>query len=158
VKSIVLYPLRCNGCRECETACSVRRTGLNDPSRSSIRIDTTAETGGFHLPVLCFQCSDPPCLKVCPGEAIFRDNEGKVMIHYDRCIGCSMCLAACPFGAMGFDDDFGRAFKCDLCGGAPECVRVCEPKALLYLDLTEIGPLQGLSCARRFLTADRGAA
>ena len=158
MKSIVLYPLRCNGCKECETVCSVRRTGLNDPARSCIRIGKTDETEGFYLPVLCFQCSDAPCLNVCPAEAIFRDNGGKVVIRYDRCIGCSMCLVACPFGAMGFDEELGRAFKCDLCEGSPECVRVCEPRALLYLETNEIGPLQGLSCARKFLTADRGGA
>lgn len=156
MKSIVLYPLRCDGCRECETACSVRRTGLNDPSRSCIRVEKTDEAPGFHLPVLCFQCSDAPCANVCPEEAILRDEAGKVAILYDRCIGCKMCVAACPFGAMGFDDDAGRAFKCDLCEGDPECVRACEPKALLYMDTNEIGPIQGMSCARRFLTANLG--
>jgi Fe-S-cluster-containing hydrogenase component 2 len=52
---------------------------------------------------------------------------------------------------MGFDDDLGLAFKCDLCGGAPECVRVCEPRALLYMDMNEIGSVRTLSCARRFI-------
>ncbi len=157
MKSIVLYPLRCDGCRDCETACSARRTGRNDPSRSCIRIGKTDEMEPFHLPVLCFQCSDAPCLRVCPAEALYRDEADKVAIRYDRCIACKMCIAACPFGAMGFDDEVGRAFKCDLCEGAPECVRVCEPKALLYMDVNEIGPIQGFSSAKRFLTADRGA-
>lgn len=113
-------------------------------------------TEGFWFPVLCMQCSDPPCLKACPAEALFRDEGDRVMIRYDRCIGCRMCLVACPFGAMGFDMDFGRSFKCDLCGGNPECVRVCEPKALHYLDKTEMGLDRALHFSRSLVEAERG--
>lgn len=156
MKSIVLDPLRCNGCLKCETACSVRRTGLNRPAWSCIRVIGKDGMEGFWFPVVCLQCSDPPCLKVCPAEAIFRDESDRVMIRYDRCIGCRMCLFACPFGAMIFDADLGRSFKCDLCGGDPECVRVCEPKALHYLDRNEIGQPRIQAFSRSLLEAERG--
>jgi carbon-monoxide dehydrogenase iron sulfur subunit len=154
--SLVLDPLKCNGCRECETACSLKRTGLNDPALSCIRIMTDAETEGFYLPVVCFQCSEAPCVAACPVEAIYRDEDKRVMIKSDRCIGCRMCFAACPFGAMGFDQDRGRAFKCDHCGGDPECVRRCEPKALVYVDTTEVGRPRLEISARRFVLAASG--
>ncbi len=112
--------------------------------------------GGFRFPVLCMHCSDPPCLKVCPVEAIFRGEDERVMIRHDRCIGCRMCLFACPFGAMRFDEDLGRSFKCDLCGHAPECVRVCEPRALLYMERHETGMLHLPDFSRRLVEAERG--
>jgi Fe-S-cluster-containing hydrogenase component 2 len=67
-----------------------------------------------------------------------------------------MCFAACPFGAMGFEQDRGRAFKCDHCGGDPECVRRCEPKALAYVDTTEVGRPRLEISAYRFLLAASG--
>jgi anaerobic carbon-monoxide dehydrogenase iron sulfur subunit len=155
-KSIVLDPLKCNGCGECETACSFKRTGLNDPALSCIRIMTDAETEGFYLPVVCFQCSEAPCVAACPVEAIYKDDDERVMIKYDRCIGCRMCFAACPFGAMCFDQDRGRAFKCDHCGGDPECVRCCEPKALAYVDTTKMGKAHVEISARRLVLAASG--
>jgi anaerobic carbon-monoxide dehydrogenase iron sulfur subunit len=153
MKGLILEPLRCNGCGECEKVCSFRRMGANNPDQSCIRIAGRDGREGFCFPVVCFQCSDAPCVTVCPAEALLKDKDERVMIRDDRCIGCRMCVAACPFGAMGFDKDLGRSFKCDLCGGSPECVRICEPGALLYMDTNQIGPMQGLAHAGKFLTA-----
>jgi Fe-S-cluster-containing hydrogenase component 2 len=134
-KVIVVNPLKCNGCKECEVACSKKHTGENRPDQPRIHVISLDHNDGFYLPTTCQQCDDPPCMAVCPNDAISRDNDmARVMITPEHCIGCKMCVSACPTGAMGFDDVGGRAFKCDLCDGNPECVRVCEPKALEYLE------------------------
>jgi carbon-monoxide dehydrogenase iron sulfur subunit len=133
-KILDIIPANCTGCKECEVACSMIQAGVDDPELSRIRILNLNKDDGFYLPTTCQQCEEPPCLTVCPEEAISRDEElGRVIIDNGRCIGCRMCFSACPIGAIGFDDAGGRAFKCDLCGGNPECVRVCEPKALDYV-------------------------
>jgi carbon-monoxide dehydrogenase iron sulfur subunit len=134
-KKLTIDPLKCTGCGECETACALAHSKTDDPEKSRIRIVRGGDGDGFCLPTTCQHCEDPPCMAVCPEEAIYRDQElDRVMIDSKRCIGCKMCVSACPTGAMGFDPDRGRAFKCDLCDGAPECVRVCEEKALDYLE------------------------
>ncbi|MBW2029561.1 MAG: 4Fe-4S dicluster domain-containing protein [Deltaproteobacteria bacterium] len=150
-KVIFVEPGNCNGCKECETACSVRQQGFHDPELSCIRILKLDDDDSFYLPATCQQCEDPPCLAACPEQAIYRDEElGRVMIDKGRCIGCRMCFSACPTGAMGFDESRGLAFKCDLCGGAPECVRVCEPRALSYVDPYRLQYPRILSSAERF--------
>lgn len=151
-----LDPLKCDGCRECEVACSVRRSGRNDPALSCIRIATHEDIEGFHFPVVCFQCSDAPCMAACPVEAICLDEHNRVMIRSALCIGCKMCVAACPFGAMGFDGDRGRAFKCDLCAGDPECVRRCEPKALCFVETSETAASSAQSAALKYVEAAAG--
>ena len=134
-KILSVDPPKCSGCKDCEPACSIKHSGLDDPLKSRIQIISGDSDDEFYLPVSCRQCEDPPCLAVCPGKAIYRDDGlERVMINYNLCIGCQMCVSACPFGAMGFDSNRGLAFKCDLCGGEPECVRVCEPKALDYVE------------------------
>ena len=134
-KTLIIDPIRCNGCGDCKTACGEKHTGEKEAVNTRIQVVSHDIDDGFYLPMTCQQCDDPPCLAVCPQEAIYRDNDlNRVMIDNNRCIGCKMCVSACPFGAMGYDEERGRAFKCDLCGGDPACVASCSRGALTYQD------------------------
>lgn len=148
-KSILLDPTKCTGCRDCETACSVKRTGQDNQLLSCIRIVNDDQVKGFFLPILCQHCSEPPCRDVCPQEAIYRDPKlNRVAIDHQRCVGCKMCFSACPFGAMNFDSIRATAFKCDLCGGDPACTRVCEAGALRFVrsDQMQLPQIQTAAC------------
>jgi Fe-S-cluster-containing hydrogenase component 2 len=131
-KVLAIEPQKCNGCRLCEIACSLFHCGEVDIARSRIHIMEWNKERNF-LPVLCQHCADAPCRAACPKEAIsWRDDWGRVVIDYNRCVSCQMCLAACPFGAIGFDKAREVVFKCDLCDGQPQCVSFCEPGALTF--------------------------
>ncbi|MFQ5340123.1 MAG: 4Fe-4S dicluster domain-containing protein [Anaerolineae bacterium] len=51
----------------------------------------------------CMHCQNPPCIKVCPVQATYRDEEGLVRQNYNRCIGCRFCTVACPYGVRYFN-------------------------------------------------------
>jgi molybdopterin-containing oxidoreductase family iron-sulfur binding subunit len=58
--------------------------------------------------VLCNQCTDPSCVRVCPTQATWkREKDGIVMMDMHRCIGwcigCRYCMAACPYGSRSFN-------------------------------------------------------
>jgi molybdopterin-containing oxidoreductase family iron-sulfur binding subunit len=113
---------RCIGCRRCVQACVQE----NNPSRHTeiqwIRV-LQMEKGGFdlersehyyepgevpekdhfYLPVQCQQCENPPCVKVCPVKATWKEPDGIVVVDYDWCIGCRTCMAACPYRARRFN-------------------------------------------------------
>ncbi len=140
-KVLLIDPFKCDGCKECETACAMRHTGYRKIARKRIEIKDAGTTTGssganFFVPFACQQCVDPPCMAVCPKKAVTRDVDlGRVVIDARLCVGCKMCVSACPSGSMAFAQDFGFPYKCELCDGEPECVRVCKPKALEYAEL-----------------------
>ena len=65
--------------------------------------ETVPEEGKFYMPVQCQQCRNPPCVKVCPVGATWKEKDGIVVVDYNWCIGCRCCMAACPYGARRFN-------------------------------------------------------
>lgn len=55
------------------------------------------------LPTPCFHCENPPCVKVCPVNATYQNEEGLVAQIWDRCIGCRYCTVACPYSRRSFN-------------------------------------------------------
>lgn len=103
---------RCTGCQACVMACkaenNVPAVGAKEAARGrtiswmQVLVEETGERTRF-LPRPCFQCDDPPCTKVCPVYATYRNPEGIVAQIYARCIGCRFCMAGCPFNAKYFN-------------------------------------------------------
>jgi anaerobic dimethyl sulfoxide reductase subunit B (iron-sulfur subunit) len=145
----------CIGCKACQMACKDRAG--NEPGINWRRV---VEYGGgewqrsgdawepdifaYFVPTACHQCSNPPCLPVCPTAAIEKDENGIVKINVEQCIGCHYCEWACPWGAPQFYEDRGIVDKCDYCkdivdaGGAPACVEACPMRAMDWGDIEEL--------------------
>jgi menaquinone reductase, iron-sulfur cluster-binding subunit len=70
----------------------------------------------------CMHCDNPPCTKVCPVQATYRDAEGSVRQDYNRCIGCRFCTVACPYGV--------RHFNWEAPSWGPELARHLTPDAV----------------------------
>ncbi|MBS1192700.1 MAG: Fe-S-cluster-containing hydrogenase subunit, partial [Nitrospirae bacterium] len=111
---------RCIGCRRCEYACVDENNQSKDPQIHWITVlrfkkgekwvdleesekyynpPLVPEPEYFYMPVQCQQCENPPCVRVCPTQATWKDPDGIVVIDYNWCIGCRYCMAACPYGA-----------------------------------------------------------
>lgn len=173
MKSIFVNVERCVACKTCEIACALNRSSLSRQlpdaiyeavsPLSRVRVEPTGMEGGF--PIQCRHCDDAPCLDACPAGALYRDPEGLVLIHDERCIGCWMCLMVCPFGAPQPFRHFRKAIKCDQCKGmdVPYCVESCPTHALFLVDPDDIAkgklklPKKESLAALNFL-ADKGLA
>jgi len=60
-------------------------------------------TKNFFVPKLCNQCSDSPCVQVCPVGATFDSPDGVVLADKMYCLGCRYCVQACPYGCRFID-------------------------------------------------------
>jgi len=149
---------KCTGCRLCELVCAVKHHQVSNPTKSRIRV-IKWESEGVYVPMACQQCEDAPCLKGCPAKAIAREEEShRVMVDYDKCIGCRTCVSVCPFGAMHFVPGERKVIKCDLCDGEPQCVRFCDMKAVSFVEAGDEGLGKGREAARRLIEAqEKGA-
>lgn len=154
-KVLVVNHERCTGCRLCELVCAVKHDGFSNPARSRIKV-MKWETEGLYIPMSCQQCQDAPCMNVCPVKAISRDEGlARVMVDYDKCIGCRSCVAVCPFGAMSYNVIDRKVFKCDVCDGDPQCVRFCDVKAVEYKEATDVSILKKRDAAQRIRAASK---
>ncbi len=141
LKSIISVDVeRCTGCRNCELACSLRKTGTFNPGRARIRI-IKDETNGIIVPMVCLQCERPLCLEACPTGAIRPDDKGILYVEEGVCIGCGNCVTACVFGGIELDPVTLKAIKCDMCGGDPACVKACGYDALTVRPADAVGVL-----------------
>jgi anaerobic dimethyl sulfoxide reductase subunit B len=142
---------RCIGCNTCTVAC----LQWHDIQPGSVRWMRVYqwEKGVFPnarlhiLPVPCFQCENPVCLKACPNQAIYKEDKfGAVLVNPEKCTGKRQCWKACPYGAPQFEGDTAglKMSKCNMCidrleqGGIPICVASCSMRAL------EFGPIEEL--------------
>ena len=98
---------KCTGCRACTVACKAENMTPPEVSYNVVleqEIGTYPNVRRVFMYKPCLQCGNPPCVPVCPVQATWkREEDGIVVIDYDRCIGCRYCLTACPYGARFID-------------------------------------------------------
>lgn len=140
----VLDQSRCIGCHACTVACKTEHGVELGVFRTWVKY---IERGEFpdvrrHFSVLrCNQCTDAPCVEICPVESLFKRDDGIVDFDPERCIGCKACLNACPYDALYIDPTSNTAAKCNFCahrvetGLKPACEVVCPAEAIISGDL-----------------------
>ena len=143
---------RCTGCLGCIVAC---KSENNLEKGSGIRVDTIGgahpdtpkgkypNLSMYHLPVPCMHCDDPPCMDACPEEAIYKRQDGIVLVDEEKCTRCQVCSDACPYNVITHNPDKDVVWKCTLCQHRidqelePFCVICCEDEAMFFGDIND---------------------
>ena len=143
----------CNGCHNCQIACKDEHVG-NDWSPIA---KPQPDTGHFWMKVtdlvkgtvpkvrvrymhdICQHCDDAPCIKACQAGAIYKRDDGIVIIDPNKCTGARQCLDACPYHVIYFNSDLNISQKCTFCAhlldqGWKEtrCVDACPTGAFTF--------------------------
>ena len=133
----------CIGCHLCEVACITEHSLSKDPVRAFLHeaerpiarcIVEESDGGAVSFSTTCRHCDEPACLQACIAGAIQKDDEGRVRMDTEKCVGCWSCVMACPFGSVQRNTEKKRANKCDLCPDRerPACVDACPNRALVF--------------------------
>ena len=137
---------KCIGCHACTIACKAEHDipiGVNRCWVKTVEKGTFPDTQRFFFPVLCNQCDEAPCAKICPTNALFKRPDGIVDLHGDSCIGCRACMVACPYDQLFIDPNTHTAEKCNFCANRvendllPACVSVCPTECRIFGDLDD---------------------
>jgi tetrathionate reductase subunit B len=157
-KKVFIYDVeKCMGCYTCQLVCKDEHCG-NDWMPYA---KPQPETGQFwnrqneivrgkiphiktaFVPSRCHHCDDAPCIEACPEGAIFKRDDGMVIIDPKTCTGHQLCIAACPYNVIFWNQDLKIAQKCTSCAHLrdrgwpitePRCVDACHNEALRFGD------------------------
>jgi Fe-S-cluster-containing dehydrogenase component len=97
-----------------------------------------------YRPTPCMHCGDAPCIKD-GGGAIYRREDGIVIIDPEKAKNNKKLVETCPYGAIYWNEDEKVAQKCTFCAhlmddetwkpGIPRCVHTCPTGALSFYTL-----------------------
>ncbi len=153
---------KCENCNNCFLACKDEHCGNQWPGYSQAQplhghrwIDILAkERGRFpmvdvaYLPKPCMHCQDAPCTHGARNGAVYRREDGIVIIDPQKAGGRKDIVKSCPYGAIWWNEELNLPQKCTFCahlldGGwkAPRCVQAC-PTGALTVDCLDSGKLE----------------
>lgn len=140
---------RCSGCSTCQAACKDRldleMVGPLPRRVKRYEVGIFPKVTGYSTSISCNHCETPACVASCPTGALFKADDGIVLIDDSLCITCKTCLTACPYGAPQFVESLNLVLKCDSCkalrdaGMNPVCADACPSRALDFGDMEELG-------------------
>jgi Fe-S-cluster-containing dehydrogenase component len=162
MKALVIDITKCNGCYNCQIACKDEHVG-NDwtpyakpqPDTGQFWMKVTDMVRGTipkvkitYLHDICQHCDDAPCIGACNQKAIYKRDDGIVIIDPDKCVGRLDCIYACPYKVIYFNEVLNIAQKCTFCAHLldqgwkePRCVDACPTGALKFGEEDEMKDL-----------------
>ena len=96
-----------------------------------------------YVPILCNHCDEAACMKACKVEgAIYKREDGLVVIDPEKCTGCASCVSVCPSHAIFLNESLNIAQKCTGCAHLLDsgewtetrCVDACPTGALKFME------------------------
>lgn len=156
--SIFIDIEKCTGCHNCFLACRDEYCDNDYPGYSAAQPAhdqfwlqiKEIERGSYprpklsHLPLPCLHCEDAPCMEAADNGAVYRREDGIVLIDPQKAEGQERIVNACPYRVIFWNAEKRIPQKCTLCAHRldegekqPRCVESCPPGALVFGDLDD---------------------
>lgn len=143
---------RCSGCYNCQFACKDEHCGnewlpyaKEQPLTGQFWLKMEEHVCGtrpkvriYYTPLMCNHCDDPACMKAAKGGAVYKREDGLVIIDPEKADGQKAIAEACPYGAIYWNEALNIPQKCTGCahlleeGLPPRCVDNCRTGALRF--------------------------
>ncbi len=157
-KGILIDVNRCTGCYNCFLSCRDEHYGNDYLPLSAaqplngqfwIRIKEI-ERGKYprpklsYIPVPCMHCKNAPCITAATDNAVYRREDGVVVIDPEKIRGQKDVVNACPYRVIYWNEEKQIAQKCTMCAHRldegekePRCVESCPSGAMYFGDLDD---------------------
>ena len=154
---MVIDIAKCHNCNNCSLACRDEHVDNNwspisceMPRHSKgFRTIELKERGSYPLidvaykPGNCMMCENAPCVKAGKG-AVYRRDDGIVLIDNEKAVGRKDIVEACPYGAISWNEKLLLPQKCTFCAhlldsGWTEtrCSQICPTGATKFMQIEE---------------------
>lgn len=119
-------------------------------SHGHLWMDVHEDTRGKHpnvmvryVPMPCMHCDDPPCVKSSINGAVYKRQDGIVIIDPDKSINQTHIVESCPYGRIYLNSSIMIPQKCTFCAHLvdksklPRCVEACPLKVITFGDFDD---------------------
>jgi Fe-S-cluster-containing dehydrogenase component len=155
---MIIDETKCNGCYNCFLACKDEYCGNDYPPYSV----SQPMTGQFWMKIMerergrypkvkvaytsipCMHCENATCVKVAQNGAIYRRQDGIVIIDPQKAAGKKELVSSCPYRVIYWNEEKQIPQKCTMCAHLldqgwkePRCVEACSTGALVFGDLDD---------------------
>ncbi|MBR1780300.1 MAG: carboxypeptidase regulatory-like domain-containing protein [Oscillospiraceae bacterium] len=158
---IAINSARCMACYACFMACKDEHCGWDttvsaaQPHMGQFWMDIREWERGDNerriktatVPTPCNHCTNPTCAKGAPEGAVYRREDGIVIIDPVKAKGQKQIVENCPIHAVYWNEELQIPQKCTMCahllddpdypGKEPRCVEACPNQALVFGDLDD---------------------
>jgi Fe-S-cluster-containing dehydrogenase component len=155
---MVVDVTRCNGCYNCFLVCKDEHCGTAHPGYSAPQPMTGhdwmrivhKERGQFpkvkadYTAVPCMHCDNAACVEASKDGAVYRRDDGIVIIDPVKAAGQKDIVVTCPYRRICWNEAEQVAQKCTMCAHLldqgwkePRCVEACPTAALVFGDLDD---------------------
>lgn len=151
MKVFVFDAAKCNGCHNCQIACKDEHVGNEWLPYAKPQPNTgqfwmrVKQTEHGQIPMVkveytawpCMHCDNPKCLEAAP-DAVYKRDDGLVIIDPEKAKGHRELIDACPYGAIFYNEELDLPQKCTGCahlvdkGQLPHCVDLCATGGLRF--------------------------
>ncbi|MCJ7660064.1 MAG: carboxypeptidase regulatory-like domain-containing protein [Anaerolineales bacterium] len=162
--NLIIDIAKCHDCNNCFLACKDEYVENDYPPYSSAQprhghrwVDILRKERGqypqvdvSYLPILCMHCDDAPCMLGSETEAVYKREDGIVLIDPVAAKGRKDIIDMCPYGVIWWNEEEAIPQKCTLCihlledgWKVPRCVQAC-PTGALQIEHIEDSEMQDL--------------
>ena len=161
MKAFLIDLDKCVGCHACQIACKDEHCGNcwlpyaeSQPEVGQFWLKVTEFERGAnshvivtYQPTMCQHCQEAPCMDVAKDGAVYRRDDGLVLIDPEKAKGQKAIVTACPYHAVFWNDELNIPQKCTGCAhlidrgwpiSVPRCMDNCHVDAILFGEETEL--------------------
>jgi Fe-S-cluster-containing dehydrogenase component len=159
-KAFLIDLEKCTGCYACQIACKDEHCGntwlpyaAEQPETGQFWMKVNERERGqrpfvkvAYTPVLCMHCENAPCIEAAKDGAVYRREDGLIIVDPEKAKGQKQLVEACPYHAIYWNDELDLPQKCTGCAhlldsgelDKPRCVGNCTIGALQFDDVENL--------------------